>query len=84
MTDLRDKPYEDRLKALHLTTLKTERIRGDLIEAFKIMKEHVDVDYSSFFSFFGGVLRGHSMKLFKPRCHTNLCKNIFSNRVVDL
>ena len=84
MTDLRDKPYEDRLRALHWTTLETRRIRSDLIEAFKIKKGHVDVDYSSFFSLGGGVLRGHSMKLFKPRCRTNLRKNIFSNRVVDL
>ena len=58
MTDLRNNP-EDRLRALHLMTLKIRCNRGDLIEAFKIMKGHVD--YSSFFSLSGGVLRGYSM-----------------------
>ena len=84
MTDLKDKPYEDRLRAMHLTTLETRRIRGHLIEAFKIMNEYVDVDYSSFFSLSGGVLRAHSMKLFKPRCHTNQRKDIFFNMVEHL
>ena len=84
MTDLKDKPYEEGLRALHLTTLETRLIMGDLIETFKIMKGHVDVDYSSFFSLSDGVFRAHSMKLFKPRFHTNLRKDIFSIRVADL
>ena len=36
--DLKDKSYEDRLRCLNLTTLETRRIRGDLIEVFKISK----------------------------------------------
>ena len=84
MTDWRDKTYEDRLRALHLTTLETRCIRGDLIKTFKIIKGHVDVDYSTFFSLSGGILRGYFMKLFKPRYHTNLHTHKFSNRVVDL
>ena len=64
-------------------TLKTRRIRGVLIEIFKVLKGHVDVDCSRFFSL-SVVLHGHSTKLFKPRCHTNLRQNVFSNRAVDL
>ena len=70
ITDLRDITYEDRLRSLHLMTSKTGCIRGDLLETFKIMKGYVDVDYNKFFSLSGGVLRGHSMKRFKPRCRT--------------
>ena len=34
---LRNKPYQDRLKALNLYTLETRRLRGDLIEVYKIL-----------------------------------------------
>ena len=33
---LRELPYEERLKKLNLTTLEMRRIRGDIIEVFKI------------------------------------------------
>ena len=39
-----DKDYNDRLKELSLTTLETRRKRGDLIEAFKIIKGFEDVN----------------------------------------
>ena len=35
-------PYSDRLKALHLTTLAERRIRGDLIEVYKIVNGMVE------------------------------------------
>ena len=42
---LRHLSYEQRLRHLELTTLRERRIRGDLIETFKIMtgKERVDL-----------------------------------------
>ena len=83
MTDLRSKNYEDRLRALHLTTLETRRIRGDLLGTFKIMKCLENVDYKRLFSLSGCVLRANSMKLFKPTCRSNLRKDIFSNKVMD-
>ena len=49
-----------------------------------MMKGLEDVDYSKFFLLSSGVPQGRSMKLFKPRCPTNLHKNLFSNKVVDL
>ena len=36
--DLKDKSYEDRLRCLNLSTLESRRIRGDLVEVFKIFK----------------------------------------------
>ena len=39
-----DKDYNDRLKELGLTTLETRRKRGELIEAFKIIKGFEDVN----------------------------------------
>ena len=38
------------------------------------MKGHANVDYSRLFSLSGGILHGHSMKLFKRRCRANLHK----------
>ena len=44
-----DKDYSDRLKELGLTTLETRHMRGDLIEAFKIIKGFEDVNNEFFF-----------------------------------
>ena len=43
-----DKDYNDRLKELGLTTLETRHKRGDLIEAFKIIKGFEDVNSELF------------------------------------
>jgi ribonuclease P/MRP protein subunit RPP40 len=47
--ELKEKTYHIRLKELGLTTLETRRLRGDLIEMFKIMTGRLDVDPSDFF-----------------------------------
>jgi ribonuclease P/MRP protein subunit RPP40 len=49
IVDHSDKPYHERLAILRLTTLETRRLRGDLIEVFKIMKGFENVDCSKFF-----------------------------------
>jgi len=42
-------PYEDRLKRLGLTSLEERRIRGYLMEAYKIMTGRETVDRDQFF-----------------------------------
>ena len=42
--------YEEKLKKLNLTTLETRRLRGDLIEMFKIIKGFDNINYKIFFS----------------------------------
>ena len=76
-------PYEERLLRLKLTTLETRRLRGDLIEVFKILKGFDNISYNDFFALSNTQLRGHSLKLFKSRFNTKCGKFLFSNRIID-
>ena len=80
---LNDSTYEQRLRRLGITTLETRRLRGDLIEACKIIKDFDKVDYLKFFHLSTTGLRGHNLKLFKPSFKHNVGKYSFSNRVID-
>ena len=77
--------YEDRLKQLEIYSLEKRRLRGDLIEVYKILNEKERVDKAKFFQpaldTYG--LRGHSQKLFKPRCRTTARKTFFLNRIIE-
>jgi len=76
--------YEERLKILGLTTLETRRLRGDLIEVFKILKGYENIDQEVFFDTSQSSLHGHSLKLNKKRVRLDVAKFSFSNRVVNV
>ena len=82
---LRHLSYEQRLRHLELTTLKKRKIRGDIIENFKITTGKERVDRSQFFqlSTCEYQLRGHTMKLSKQRTSLDVRKFSFSQRVVQ-
>ena len=63
IVSLRDKPYDERMKKLKLTTLETRRTRGDLIEAFKIYQGFDKIDPGRFFLVMDSCTRGHNMKI---------------------
>ena len=73
--------YEERLKRLHLTTMGTRRLRGDLIEVFKILKGFKNVYYNDFLTIGTDNRRSNILKLFKERFSTNLGKFSFVNRI---
>ena len=51
---LQNKSYEERLRLLGITSLEKRRIRGDLIQVFRIMKGFDKVDRESFFELDNG------------------------------
>ena len=59
---LNDLTYEQRIRRLGIKTLETRKIRGDLIEVFKIIKGFDKVDYLKFFHLSTTGLRGHNLK----------------------
>ena len=83
ISGLSEMGYEERLKILGLTTLETRRLRGDLIEVFKILKGYENIDREMFFDMSQSNLRGHSLKLNKKRVRLDVAKFSFSNRVVN-
>ena len=62
---------------MNLTTLETRRLRGDLIEVFKIFKGYDDLQPSKFFNLSTDLTRGHSFKLFKGRLNLDCRKFVF-------
>ena len=83
---LKDLEYEDRLKKLKLPTLAYRRLRGDLIEVYKIMTGKYDSEVCE-----GLIVRrederstGHPHKIFKERPNRDIRKYGFPHRVVDV
>ncbi len=80
--ELIGKSYEERLHELNLTTLDFRRRRYDLIQTYKILKGVDDVLPQKFFQMSETDLRGHSLKLTKPRANKSVRLHSFSNRVI--
>jgi len=76
--------YEERLRALKLTTLQERRERGDLIECFKILNGFYDIDPKEFFKPSSiDFTRGNAHRLFKQHTRLDVTKFFFSHRVVN-
>ena len=77
-------PYEQRLKILNLQSLYARRLRGDLIETYKILNGFTGTSMNNYFTInTDSRTRGHSMKLFKERSRLNISKFFYSNRVIS-
>ena len=77
--------YTERLKQLKLPTLKFRRIRGDMIEVYKIVTGKYDTSLSySIMVNSDSVTRGNRYKLIKEHVRYDVRKYFFTNRVVDI
>ena len=74
---------------MSLPTLAYRRIRGDIIETFKILCGHYDKEVCNIFTLYQDVVkwpgrcRGHSKKLYKQKPRLEVQKHFFSYRVCD-
>ena len=83
--ELRGMSYEERLMELNLSTLEYRRRRYDIIQVFKIIHKIDDIDMSKFFTFTdNSQLRGHNLKLNKPRVNKSIRLNSFAMRTIPV
>ena len=77
--------YPERLATLNLPTLAYHRIRGGMIETFKIHSNIYDSRVTNFLSKSNfSTTRGHNFKLFVQHANFNIRKWFFSIRFVDI
>ena len=89
INDIKDMDYAARLKSLKLPTLIFRRMRGDMIEVFKILTHRYDPAVADFLPLHKTVrpestTRGNSLKLFKRDAIHVPCENSFSHRVISM
>lgn len=81
---IRHKGYQRRLADLGLFTLEQRRLRGLLIETFKILRGFSGLDPASVFELSVNRTRNHGFKLVPPRFNTALFRDFPTVRVCNL
>jgi ribonuclease P/MRP protein subunit RPP40 len=82
---LQDQEYPERLRRLGLPTLAFRRLRGDMIEVYKMLHNIYDQSVGKEIIRIAEDLRtrGHSLKLQKPRARKNVRQHFFGLRVIN-
>ena len=75
--------YEEKLEYLNMFSLSKRRLRGDMIETFKIFQGLDNVSYSTFFNLSKTNTRGHQYKLYKGPFKRQCRQHFYSQRVID-
>ena len=98
MSDVRGETYEEKLKDAGLMLLKERRMRGDMIETFKVLKRFTRVEKGEWFSFVGesqrstrqnsevreGAVERREEVLAGERYRLEIRKNFFNVRVTKM
>ncbi|MGH0167508.1 UNVERIFIED_CONTAM: hypothetical protein FKN15_062164 [Acipenser sinensis] len=75
--------YADSLKELNLFSLEQRRLRGDLIQTFKILKGIDNVNPGDYFDLKKETrTRGHKWRLYKGAFRTENRRHFFTQRIV--
>ena len=81
---LKGMSYQERLRRIRLPTLRYRRLRGDMIEAYKLLHNVYDPTLPSLLSpVKDSTTRGHKLKLPKNRARTNIKAHSFTHRIVN-
>ena len=82
--NIKNLSYQERQRYLDMPSLLHRRLRGDMIETYKIVTGIWGVDKEIYFKqATNSITRGHCYKLRKQRAKTFLNQNKFSNRVIN-
>jgi hypothetical protein len=82
---LKELDYASRLRKLNLPTMSYRRARGDMIEVYKLISSGYDSELAGLLvPALHSRTRGHSRKLYPPKCRTSLRKIFFTVRVVGV
>jgi len=76
-------PYVERLKSLKLPSLQYRRNRGDMIFAYQLLHNQLDMDTTLLHLATFTTTRGHNFKLQKPFSSILSRRNCFSVRVIN-
>ena len=83
--DMNDLDYTDRLSRLRLPSLEFRRLRGDMIEVFKITNHFYDIKTThSFFELCENSTRNNGKKLTKPHVNYKPFQEFFTNRIINV
>ena len=83
---VKDIEYSERMRLLNLPSLEYRRLRGDLIETYKICNNIYDPATTSNLFVFNSYdkTRSNSLKLIKNSTNSTQFKHFFTNRVINL
>jgi len=84
VSGLKKKCYKERLMELKMPTLKYRRIRGDMIEVYKLLTNTYDDNTFQLHTNSDTRTRGHTMKLVVRRCGYDVRKYSFSIRITNI
>ena len=83
--ELKGLPYRQRLERLKLPTSMYRRVRGDMIEIYKMLTgkydRHSCIEFK-FVTYPGTHTHGNKLKIYQDHVHYNLRKYFFANRVI--
>ena len=76
--------YVRRLERLNLYSLEKRRLRGQLIETFKMLKGMNNIDYRHLLTFSNNWTRSNGWKLELKRFNTSQCGNFFTYKIAPI